>query len=101
MSNSTQPGIEKRPLHRSPLFPPVDSLQWLWRELSPFPGRTTMTLRLVLGVVVVTIISMALQTPLTWISAYMVFFVTKENRVITTLTGIGLFLGATIGIAMS
>ncbi len=60
-----------------------------------------MTLRLVLGVVVVTIISMALQTPLTWISAYMVFFATKENRVITTLTGIGLFLGATIGIAMS
>ena len=60
-----------------------------------------MTLRLVLGVVVVTILSMALQTPLTWISAYMVFFATKENRVITTLTGIGLFLGATIGIAMS
>jgi len=60
-----------------------------------------MTLRLVLGVVVVTIISMTLQTPLTWISAYMVFFVTKENRVITTLTGIGLFLGATIGIATS
>ena len=99
MSNSTQPGIEKRPLHSSPLFSlfsPVDSLQWLWRELSPFPGRATMTLRLVLGVVVVTIISMALQTPLTWISAYMVFFATKENRVITTLTGVGLFLGATI-----
>ena len=60
-----------------------------------------MTLRLVIGVVAVTIISMALQTPLTWISAYMVFFITKENRVITTITGIGLFLGATIGIAMS
>src|SRR5260221_8996012 len=96
--------IEGRPLRSSPLFSlfsPVDSLQWLWRELSPFPGRATMTLRLVLGVVVVTIISMALQTPLTWISAYMVFFITKENRVITTLTGIGLFLGATIGIAIS
>ncbi len=52
-----------------------------------------MTLRLVVAVVVVTIISMVLQTPLTWMSAYMVFFVTKENRVITTLTGIGVFLG--------
>jgi uncharacterized membrane protein YgaE (UPF0421/DUF939 family) len=60
-----------------------------------------MTLRLVVAVVVVTIISMVLQTPLTWLSAYMVFFVTKENRVITTLTGIGVFLGATIGIGMS
>jgi hypothetical protein len=60
-----------------------------------------MTLRLVLGVVAVTIISMTLQTPLTWQSAYMVFFVTKEKRVITTLTGVGVFLGATIGIAIS
>src|SRR6266576_4214730 len=104
MSNSTQPGIKKRLLHSLPLFSlfsPVDSLQWLRRELSPFPGRATMTLRLVLGVVVVTILSMALQTPLTWLSAYMVFFVTKENRVITTLTGVYVFLGVTIAIAMS
>ncbi len=84
----------------APFHRPASS-SWLWHELSPFPGRATMTLRLVLGVVVVIIISMALQTPLTWMSAYMVFFVTKENRVITTLTGIGVFLGATIGIAMS
>ena len=74
---------------------------WLWRELAPFPGRATMTLRLVLSVVIVAVVSMVLQTPLTWMSAYMVFFVTKQNRVITTFTGIGAFLGATIGIAMS
>jgi hypothetical protein len=74
---------------------------WLWRELAPFPGRSAMTARLVVGAVIVAIVSMTLQTPLTWISAYMIFFATKENRVITTLTGIGLFLGATIGIAMS
>lgn len=84
----------------APFRRPASSAR-LWRELAPFPGRAAMTLRLVVGVVIVAIISMTLQTPLTWISAYMVFFVTKENRVITTLTGIGLFLGATIGIAMS
>ena len=76
-------------------------LQWLRRELAPFPGRETATLRLVVSVLAVTIISMTLQTPLTAISAYMVFFVTKENRVITTITGIGLALGATIGIGLS
>src|SRR5712671_3611538 len=104
MSNSTQPEIEGRPSHSSPLlslFSPVDSLQWLRHELAPFPGRGAMTLRLVVSVVAVTILSMALQTPLTWLSAYMVFFVTKENRVITTLTGVYVFLGVTIAIAMS
>src|SRR5262245_6614465 len=76
-------------------------LSWLRQELAPAPGRAAMTLRLVVGVVVVTIISMTLQTPLTAFSTYMVFFVTKENRGITTITGIGLAVGATIAIALS
>ena len=71
-----------RPLRLPP------GLLWLRQELAPFPGRDAMTLRLVLGVVAVTIISMALRTPFTAISAYMVFFVTKQNRVVTTKTGI-------------
>jgi uncharacterized membrane protein YccC len=79
----------------------LSGLRWLRRELSPFPGRETMTLRLVIGVVIVAVISMTLQTPLTSISAYMVFFVTKENRVVTTLTGVGLAIGATIAVALS
>src|SRR5262245_3955113 len=76
-------------------------LSWLRQELAPAPGRAAMTLRLVVGVVVVTIISMTLQTPLTAFSTYMVFFVTKENRVVTTITGIALAVGATIAIALS
>jgi multidrug resistance protein MdtO len=75
--------------------------EWLRRELAPFPGRDTMTIRLVVTVVLVTIISMALQTPQTALSAYMVFFATKENRVLTALTGILMILAATIGIAAS
>ncbi len=80
-----------------------DSSWWSWlrTELSPRPGRGAMTLRLVIAVVVVAIISMTLRTPLTAISAYMVFFVTKENRVVTTITGVALALGATIAIAFS
>ncbi len=74
---------------------------WLRRELAPFPGREAMTLRLVVAVVLVTVVSMTLQIPFTAVSAYMVFFITKENRVITTITGITLALGATIGVALS
>lgn len=56
---------------------------------------------MVVAVVIVTIISMALQTPETAVSAYMVFFVSKENVSLTIKTGIGLALGATIGLALS
>lgn len=79
----------------------LSGLRWLWRELSPVPGRETMTLRLVVAVVLVVIVSMTLQTPLTAISAYFVFFVTKENRVVTTITGIALAVGGTIAIGLS
>jgi len=82
-------------------FQPVTGLRWLRRELAPSPGRDTMTLRLVIGVVAVVVISMALQTPLTAFSAYMVFFVTKENRVVTTIYAIALAVGATVAVAAS
>jgi len=78
-----------------------DGVSWLRRELAPFPGRGAMTLRMVVGVALVTIISMALQTPETALSAYMVFFVTKENRTVTTLTGMLVILGVTMAIAAS
>src|SRR3954462_8958452 len=60
-----------------------------------------MTIRLVVGVVLVTIISMSLQVPDVALSAYMVFFVTKQNRVLTALTGVLLIVGATVAIAAS
>src|ERR1700722_7748416 len=76
-------------------------LEWLGRELAPTPGRREMTIRLVLGVVLVTIISMSLQVPEAALSAYMVFFVTKQNRVLTALTGVLLIVGVTVAIAAS
>jgi Fusaric acid resistance protein family len=72
---------------------------WLRRELAPVRGRREMTVRLVLGVVLVTIISMSLQVPEAALSAYMVFFVTKQNRVLTALTGVLLIVGVTVAIA--
>ena len=75
--------------------------EWLRREMAPAPGRREMTIRLVVGVVLVTIISMTLQLPEAALSAYMVFFVTKQNRVLTALTGALLIVGATVAIAAS
>src|SRR3954462_15891094 len=75
--------------------------EWLRRELAPTPGRWEMTIRLVVAAVLVTIISMTLEVPNVALSAYMVFFVTKGNRVLTALAGTLLIVGATIAIPAS
>ena len=70
--------------------------EWLRRELAPFPGRDTMTIRLVVTVVLVIIISMTLQVPFLAYSGFVVFFVTKENRALTMFVGSIAILGNTI-----
>lgn len=82
----------------APLHQP-GRLRWLGSELAPFPGRPAMMLRMAVTVALVTVISMALQTPETALSAYMVFFVTKENRVLTLVTGVLMILGVTLAVA--
>src|SRR6266511_2721260 len=84
-----------------PAAPHGGWFEWLRRELAPFPGRREMTIRLVVTVVLVTVVSMTLQVPEVAVSAYMAFFVTKENRGLTALTGVLLIVGATIAIAAS
>jgi multidrug resistance protein MdtO len=80
---------------------PPGWLGWLQRELAPFPGRTEMTIRIVVTVVLVTIISMALQVPLAAYSAFFVLFVTKENRSLTVLTGAVMTVGITVATLLS
>src|SRR6476660_1820074 len=78
----------------------IDSgwIAWLRRELAPTRGRKIRTAIIVAGAVLCVIISMTLQVPELSVSAYMVFFVSKENKHLTTLTGLLGFIGATIGI---
>jgi multidrug resistance protein MdtO len=71
-------------------------LVWLNRELAPFPGRSAMTIRLVVTVTIVTVISLALQVPQLAFSTFFCFFVTKENRVLTLFTGVLMILGVTV-----
>jgi multidrug resistance protein MdtO len=73
----------------------------LRRELTPFPGRDLTVFRLVIVVALVTVISMTLQVPQLPLSAFFVFFVTKENRVLTAITGVMMIIGATIAMSCS
>jgi uncharacterized membrane protein YccC len=80
---------------------PIDSdwISWLKRELAPTRRREIRTAIIAGSAVLCVIISMALQVPELSVTAYMAFFVSKENKHLTTLTGLLGFIGATIGIA--
>jgi multidrug resistance protein MdtO len=79
------------------------STRWLWlaREMAPSDERIKTTVRMVVATVTVVVLSMALQVPMVWLSAFYCVFVIKENRVVTWFTGVLLSVGATIGIAAS
>jgi uncharacterized membrane protein YccC len=78
-----------------------DFVGWLQRELAPTRDREIRTAIIVSGVALCVIISMALQVPEVALSAYMVFFVSKETKRLTILTALLGFIGVTIGIGGS
>jgi uncharacterized membrane protein YccC len=75
-----------------------DWVAWLRRELAPTRTREIRTAIMVTGAVLCVIISMTLQVPQLATSAYMIFFVSKENKRLTTITGVGGLFALTIGI---
>src|SRR6478752_6961996 len=84
-----------------PVFLPFASVAWFKRELAPTPARSRRTAIMVAAAVLCVIISMTLQVPELSVTAYMPFFVSKESKHLTTLTGLLGFIGATIGIGAS
>src|SRR5436309_12932151 len=75
-----------------------DWLGWLKRELAQTSARKIRTAIIVAGDVLCVIISMTLQVPQLATSAYMVFFASKETKLLTKNTGVGGVIVLTIGI---
>jgi hypothetical protein len=78
-----------------------DWIGWLRHELAPEPARDIRTAIIVASAVLCAIISMALQVPELATSAYMAFFVSKENKRLTATTGVGGTIVLTIGIGVT
>jgi uncharacterized membrane protein YccC len=76
-------------------------IEWLKRELAPSHERKVRTAILVCGAVLCVIISMTLQVPELAISAYMIFFISKENKTVTTIVGVLGLVGLTMGIIVT
>ena len=81
-----------------PAILPFGSLEWFKRQLAPTPDRARRTAIMVGAAVLCVITSMTLQVPELDLSAYMAFFVSKETKRLTTITGIGGIIGVTIAI---
>jgi uncharacterized membrane protein YccC len=79
---------------------PINSgwIGWLRHELAPTRAREIRTAIIVGSAVLCVIISMALQVPELATSAYMAFFMSKESKLLTTITGVGGVIVLTIGI---
>src|SRR5947209_10649671 len=84
-----------------PALLPFGSLEWFKRELAPTPARARRTAIMVAAAVLCVIISMTLQVPELSVTAYMPFFVSKESKHLTKLTGLLGLIGATIGIGIT
>ncbi|MFP6558732.1 FUSC family protein [Paraburkholderia sp. B3] len=70
--------------------------------LAPFPGRASFVTRMALMCALTTLIASAYGTPEAALSAYLVFFFNKPDRVTSIVTSVALFLLVTviIGIVM-
>ena len=84
-----------------PAILPFGSLEWFKRELASTPERARRTAIMVAAAVLCVIISMTLQVPELSVTAYMPFFMSKESKYLTTLTGVIGFIGLTIGIGVT
>jgi len=74
---------------------------WLLSELAPFPGRGAATLRMVIACLAIVTISMALDVPQAYLSAFFVFFMSREDLVTTTITGVALALALIVGFGIT
>jgi multidrug resistance protein MdtO len=80
----------------------VPGLREIAQLLAPFPGRTSFVTRIALMCALTTLITSAYGTPEAALSAYLVFFFNKPDRVTSIVTSVVLLLLVTviIGIVM-
>ena len=79
----------------------ISLLDFLQKELAPFPGRTIATFRVVVECVVVLVLCMALQIPDPHLSVWIVTRVAMEDSSQSLLAGVLVLVALTIGISIA
>ena len=80
---------------------PASFVEFLRRELAPFPGRGVATARIVVGCVTVLVLSMTLRIPEAFLAVWVIFRITFEDAGQTLLGGVAAVVTITIAIALS
>jgi multidrug resistance protein MdtO len=73
----------------------------LWETLKPFPGRAQLTLRLAFICTVIVLAADTFKLPFQDLLPFFVLFVTKEEKVTTTLSALLVLVTVTLAIAVS
>lgn len=87
-----------RPPHVRPWGALVDFLR---RELAPFPGRAAATFRVVVGCVIALVLCMTLRVPEAHLTVWLVTRFAMEESSQTLLTGIVFLVALTVGLAIA
>src|SRR6202035_3289717 len=72
-----------------------------WDSLKPFPGRSWITLRLAVACTLITLVAYTFRMPFQDLMPFFVLFITKEEKVTTTVTALLVLFAATLAIAVA
>jgi multidrug resistance protein MdtO len=76
-------------------------LEMLWETLKPFPGRAQLTLRLAVICTAIVLVADTFRLPFQDLMPFFVLFITKEEKVTTTVSAILVLVTMTLAIGAS
>ncbi len=79
----------------------IPFLEVLWETLKPFPGRAQLTLRLALICTAIVLVADTFRLPFQDLMPFFILFITKEEKVTTTVSALLVLVTVTLAIAVS
>jgi multidrug resistance protein MdtO len=79
----------------------VSFADMFWDSLKPFPGRGRITLRLAVACTLIVLVTYTFRMPFQDLMPFFVLFITKEEKVTTTVTALLVLLAVTLAIAVA
>src|SRR5271157_1488298 len=79
----------------------IPVLDMLWEALKPFPGRARLTLRLAIICTAIVLVSDTFRLPFQDLMPFFILFITKEEKVTTTVSAVLVLVTVTVAIGAS